>query len=191
MHPRVFKFYGKAVSNNGPVSVTAKFNGVEIYSGTVPTVSSVPMGLIHQSAEVLVVYTGTTEILGEIPFELSVSNGTVFFGLVKANYSGIEFDVDYTDPETPVVVVDIAPENFWDDVNRNSSESDGKTNVTINGVDRTVRSLGQGTPGDWWYSIPSGGTLTCNIVVDPEIIVTDAPGVEEAIDRLASDIEPE
>jgi len=191
MHPRVFKFYGKAISHDGPVSVTATFNGIEIHSGPVSTASSVPLGSIHQSGDVLFEYTGTTELSGEIPFELSVSNGVVYFGLVKANYSGIEFDVDYADPENPVVVVDIAPENFWDEINQNTIESDGKLNVVINGIDCTSRSFDPPYNGDWWYTVPLNGTLTCNIVVDPKIIVTEAPGVEAAIAHLAKDFEPE
>jgi hypothetical protein len=187
MHPRIFKFYGKAISSDEPVSVTAMFNGVQIHSGPVPTATSMPVGSVHLHKELLFEYQGTVELSGKIPLEISAINGTVLFGLVEANYSGVEFDVDYTDPENPVVVVDIPPENFWEDVNQNSPDTDGKTNVVVNGIDLTAHSF----DGDWWYPIPPGGTLTCDIFVDPNRIVTSPPGIEEAIDRLANDAEPE
>jgi hypothetical protein len=172
MYPRIFKFYGKAFSHTGTVNVTATFNGTQVHSGPVVTVDSFPPGQNTGELDVLFEYTGTTDLSGNIPLELLVTNGTLFFGTVDANYSGMELSIDRTNPSAPVVTVITAPENFWGDVNRNSIETDGKINVKINGVDQDREVINPDDIGDWNYCIPSNGTLTCDIFVDPTVTAT-------------------
>jgi hypothetical protein len=159
MTDRTFKFYGKAFSHTGAVNVTATFNGTQIHSGPIVTVSSVPPVRTTENLDLLFEYIGTTDFSGNIPLELSVTNGVLFFGTVEANYSG-------NDEDTP-------PENYWDDVNQNSIETDGKNNVKINGVDQFRVVVNPDETGDWYYCIPENGTLTCDIFVDPTIIVVE------------------
>jgi hypothetical protein len=159
MTARTFRFYGKAFSKTGTVNVTATFNEIQIHSGPIVTVDSSPPGRIIEELDLLFEYTGITDLLGNIPLELSVTNGTLFFGTVEANYSG-------NDEDTP-------PENYWGDVNSNSIETDGKNNVKINGVDQSRVVVNPDETGDWYYSIPENGTLTCDIFVDPDIVVTE------------------
>jgi len=182
---RIFKFYGKAYSESNTVSVTASLDGVEMYSGLVPTTASSAPVRVTDIGEVLFNYTGTTDLTGDLPFELSTTNGTVFFGFIEANYSGSDSKLDQTDPDNPVAIVIVAPEDFWADVNSNSIETDGKTNVAINGVRKYRNVINPDEIGDWWYEIPESGTLTCNIFIDPEIVVTESPTVDQLLGRAS------
>ena len=173
---RTFKFYAQAFSTSGPVSVVAKFNGQQVYSGPIPTINAPVTQQPGDQSIVAFEYTGPIDIQGQVPFELTATGGTVCFGRVEANYSGFDITVDRTDPDNPIRTVAIAPEDFWHDVNVNSVETDGKTNVQIDGVEqiRQVIDPDQAV-GDWWYTISQNETFTCDIFVDPDRIVTVIP----------------
>jgi hypothetical protein len=187
---RTFKFYGKAFSNTDPVSVVATFNGQQIYAGTVSTTTGISAApefieicdtLLFES----ILDIGTT---GQVPLTLTVSGGTLFFGHVDSNYSGVGFVVNKTDPDNHVIVVNTAPENFWtQDI---FSNSDSKSNVFINNVEweRNIADFPEAT-GEWIYQIPDLGTFTCDIFVDPALIVTRAPTIEELASRQTSNPE--
>jgi hypothetical protein len=182
---RTFKFYTQAFSESTTVSVVAKFNGHQIYSGTVPTVNDVAPDTPTKFDILAFEYTGPIDIQGHIPFELTAVGGTVFFGTIKANYSGVSTGVNKTDPDNHTIVVNIAPENFWQDVNRNTIETDGKTNVQIDGVEQIRQVIDPVQIGDWWYKIFDTQTLTCDVFVDPDLIVTSVPTIEELQARKA------
>jgi hypothetical protein len=176
---RTFKFYAQAFSNTGPVSVVAKFNGQQIYSGPIPTTNTpVPQQPGDQNI-IAFEYTGPTDIQGQIPFELTATGGIVCFGRIEANYSGFDINIDDTDPDNSIMTVAIAPEDYWGDVNYNSVETDGKINVRIDGVEQIRQVIDPEQTGDWWYRISDSQTLTCDIFVDPDLIVTRAPTIEE------------
>jgi hypothetical protein len=120
-------------------------------------------------------YIGSTELSGNIPLTLSVTEGTLFFGTIHANYSGYEVDVDRTNPAEPIVTVVTTPENFWGDINQKSLGYDGKINVKINGVEQFQTPSGPEEIGNWYYSIQPGELFTCDIFVDPDMIVTEIP----------------
>jgi hypothetical protein len=174
MATRIFKFYGQAFSPTGDAAINVTFNGVNIHSGSVPTInSSSPQQATDTTRELfqtvkLFEYTGSTDLVGNIPFELHVTSGTVFFGTIEANYSGYEID-DVTETVTT------PPENYWFDVNNNSAETDGKSNVTINGVPQVRDPVDPTEIGDWWYQIFENDTFACNIFIDPEMIVLEIP----------------
>ena len=157
---RTFKFYAQAFSKSGPVSVVAKFNEQQVYSGTIPTVNDFAPSAPTELDTVAFEYTGPIDIQGQIPFELTVSGGTVFFGFIEANYSGVNFKVDKTNPDNHAIVVNAAPENVWKVVNRNTIESDGKINVMIDGVEQIRQIIDPEQIGDWWYQIPDTQTFT-------------------------------
>jgi len=186
---RTFKFYGKAFSNTDPVSVVATFNGQQIHAGTVSTTTGIlaAPAFIEISDTLLFESTVDIETTGQVPLTLNVSGGTLFFGHVDANYSGVDFVVDETDPDNHAIVVNTAPENFWGQVSRISSESDGKSDVFINNVrlERNTVDYPEAT-GGWIYQIPDLGTFACDIFVDPDIIVTRAPTIEGLAARQTS-----
>lgn len=176
---RTFKFYTKAFSQSGTVTVTAKFNGEQVYSGPVSAVDS-PLPTSHiDSDDVTFEYTGPIDMVGQIPFELTVQGGTVFFGKITTNYSGIVVYIDRTDTENHTVVVTTPPENSWSSPSRITADSDGKTNVMIDGVVQLRNLLDPTQLGDWWYMIPNNSKLTCDIFVDPARIVSTTPTIQE------------
>jgi hypothetical protein len=189
MIDRTFKFYTQAFSELGTVSVVAKFNGQQVYSGIIPTVNDFAPFAPTEFDILAFEWTGPIDIQGQVPFELTVTGGTVFFGRVEANYSGVDFTVNKTDPNNRVIIINIAPENFWQDVNRNTIETDGKTNVQIDGVEQFRELLDPLQLGDWWYKIFDTQTLTCDIFVDPDLIITRAPTIEELAANPASNPE--
>ena len=178
---RTFRFYTQAFSESGSVSVVAKFNGQQIYSGTVPTVNGVAPIMPTDTNTVGFEYTGPIDIAGQMPFELTVNNGTLFFGAVEANFSGVDAEIDTTDPDNLALIVNVAPEDVWDDVNDNSIETEGKTNVFIDGVQQVRQVLDTNQTGDWWYCILDAQTLTCDIFVDPDKITLRSPAIEELL----------
>jgi hypothetical protein len=171
---RIFKFYGQAFAATA-AAITVKFNGVEIFSGPVITNNSPAPDSPTDITGVLFEYVGTTDLVGNIPFELHVINGTVFFGAVEANYSGAQVEVDQTDPDNPIQTVTVLPENFYIDVNKNSAETDGKINVSIDGIDQVRNLINPEQTGDWWYQILENQNFTCDIFVDPDIVITSIP----------------
>jgi hypothetical protein len=177
---RTFRFYGQAFSVSGSVSVVAKFNGQQIYSGPVPTIDRPEPQQPGNQDIVMFEYTGPIDIHGLVPFELKVTGGIVCFGWIDANYSGVKFNLNRTDPDNHILVINIAPEDFWSDVNENNIETDGKINVEINGIAQSRQLLDSTQLGDWWYQILDSQTFTCDIVVDPDLIISRVPTLEEA-----------
>ena len=172
---RTFKFYAQAFSETDPVSVVAKFNGQQVHSGPIPTINTLESQQPGDQSIVAFEYTGPIDIQGQVPFELTATGGTVYFGRIEANYSGVDITVDETDPDNPIMTVVIAPEDYWDDINYNSVETDGKTNVQIDGVEQIRQVIDPEQTGDWWYTISQNETFTCDIFVDPDKIVTGIP----------------
>jgi len=188
---QTFRFYGIAYSGSGSAVVTAEFNGVQIHSGPVITQHSLPDS--SQQSYLLFEYTCPIDVAGQIPFSLSVTSGWVWFGHVHANYRGGQFELDESIPDSPVVKVIVAPEDYYGPVMHSGIESDGKINVTINGVNQ-FRDLEQypDRTGDWRYQILEYETFLCEITVEPELIRNVVPTVEQMIARrnqLAADSE--
>ncbi len=173
MATRIFKFYGRAYSDSDPVSVTATFNGEQVHSGPVPTFNQLPPNQksLDDPGLVMFEYTGSTDLSGNIPLTLLVTNGTLFFGTIHANYSGYEVE----DLSAEILTVITTPENFWGDINQKSLGYDGKINVKINGIDKSQTPSGPEEIGNWYYGIQENDLFTCDIFVDPDITVTEIP----------------
>jgi hypothetical protein len=169
MATRTIKFNGKAYSTTGDVSVTLNFNGSQVYSGTVTTVSGeTPTKPID--TDVLFTFETTTDVTGSIPLSISVTGGSLMFDSLFGNYSGKE--VDNTDPDNPIVVN--PPEEVWSDMNTNTVASDGKNNVAIDGIAQIRNPItDEEAGGEWFYIIPDGSTLTCDYVIDADAIVLE------------------
>lgn len=175
MPARTFKFYGKAYSTTGNVSVVANFNGHQIHSGEVTTVNQVPPGRNTEPLDYMFEYVGDTDLSGNIPFTLAVSNGTVFFGDPIANYSGFEATINFDTTPPTWASIETEPADYWSDVNMNTVETDGKYNVTVNGVAQSRVLQSDTEVGDWQYTVPNGATLACDIFVDPNVTVPAIP----------------
>jgi hypothetical protein len=171
---RTFKFSGIAIALTGNVHVTATFNGEQVHSGPVPTH---PFGYeVNNDLEDLFEYTHSIDLVGQVPLILTVTGGTLFFGSVDANYSGVEIETDNSNPEAPVYTVVTPPEEYWGQVFWPTPESDGKTNVHMDGnkMHRDLEMFPEAT-GSWTYQIPNGSTFTCDIFIDPQRVFTFPP----------------
>jgi hypothetical protein len=175
MPARTFKFLGKAYSTTGNVSVTATFNGAQVYSGEVPTLAQVPPGRNLETLDEFFQWVGDTDLSGNIPFTLSVSNGTVFFGEPFANYSGFEATINFDTTPPTWASIETEPVDYWADVNMNTVETDGKYNVTVNGVAQSRVLQSDTEIGDWQYTVPNGATLACDIFIDPNVTQAAIP----------------
>lgn len=179
MATRTFKFLGKAYAPAGQVNLAVKFNGAEVYNGAVTTAAGSAPGRNTTDLDVLFSWDGSTDTTGQIPVEITVSGGTLFFGAIWGNYSGCEKTIvgtDPNDPSVPVFNVTVQPSVYFGDLNKNNAASDGKTNVKIDGVavnDRNETTVAEMGLGDWQYAISSGSVFTCDYFVDPSITLFD------------------
>ena len=87
MANRNFKFFIQSLSDT-PAEITVKFNSVEIFAGTMSTITTDLTGSVNWQIDAACEYIGTTDLVGYVPFELTVINGAVSFGRIEANYYG-------------------------------------------------------------------------------------------------------
>jgi hypothetical protein len=166
---RTYRFLGTAMSTADPVSVRFSFNEVELFNGTVPTtiVNELPL-TIDDPLPTLFEFSASTDIFGTLPIEIAVDNGCVFFGQFTANYVRRTII-----SENPLVLGDGWDVDF-DRINKQTVESDGLTNVTLNGSPWLSRNLTEWPDrlGPWTYRIPPYCVLTGDIDVDFSMIIT-------------------
>lgn len=186
MATRTCKLIGKAYADSGDVSLVINFNGTEVFNGTVPTTNASVPRPPNESAEVDgCTWNVDTSLSGNIPMSIAVSGGDFVFADVLGNYTGFTLQIDPV-TDTPVIVdgqyvADVAPDAYYSNLNINTAESDGKTNLSWTGIsdgddaqNRTVETEGE-TYGDWHYIIPDGATLSCDFYIDPGKLVLTLP----------------
>jgi len=91
MSTRTIRFYGQGYSTLGsdqPATVMAKLNGVIIYEGAIPSVSSTEVINLTMANITNVMFTTTIDssFTGEQLFSITPTNGWVVTGDVKVNY---------------------------------------------------------------------------------------------------------
>jgi hypothetical protein len=188
MVQRIVKMMGSAYSTGGDVQVRATFNGNEIVNGPVTTtvVDVIPSAgeLFSPASNELVLFEITTDTTGQMPVNISVTGGTLFFKHFWMNYSGFarqkqatdpNVPIDPNDPSTYVVIATVYPDSYYGDPNTNTQASDGISNLTKNGEPWTWRVNVGNRTGDWTYPIASGETVTFDFFVDPADVVLVVP----------------
>lgn len=173
MVTRTVQCVGSAYSTDGDVNVQMIYNGVEVYNGAVETnvVDVLPVNQPDTSDNwqtVLFEFTTDTDITGEIPMSITVTNGKIFFGHLWMNYSGPKLAYNDT---TETWDIAIPTQNYYTDPNTNTVESDGITNTTLNGSPWNWRVNVVGQIGDWAYPVADGETFTFDFFVDPAKVV--------------------
>ena len=162
MADRTIKIYGKVWGNSAdPATVSIKWNGQQVYNGTVPTSDDVPNASITFSDMiVMATWTIDTSVTGSQPLEISVQNGSLVFHTLHGNYMSNRLNEDGS--VLPPV------DNYNDLSGPSTVESDGHNNVKINGV-LQVRNPDSESEifGKWNWLVPNAGTLTCDVVVIP------------------------
>ena len=179
MATRTIKLMGKVYSTSGDVSLVVNFYNAEVFSGTVTTVngeynaSDTPVELAS--------WTVDTSVTGNVPLRIAVSGGDFAFTNLLGNYSG--YVLQETTPGTPDIVdgayvVVTAPVDYFNDMNQNTVDSDGKTNITFSEVDgdpQTRTPLNEEEYGDWTYRINDGVTFSCDFALDADAVITAVP----------------
>lgn len=175
MPVRQFRIYGQGYGSAGPVTVSLKYNGQIAFSGTTPALDQpVPLESVDLP-EVLCTWSSDTDITGEIPVEITATNGSVIVGLTEANYSGVAVRIDNQDAVQ--WIIDRAPQDYWADVNQNDATTDGKSEVLLNGqpYGDGVNLRAPSKIGDRSFIAYEDTTLSFTLFVDPARVVVETP----------------
>lgn len=210
MTNRTVKIYGYGFGST-PASIEVTLDGNVVYNGTITTTSDPVPTLPDMQLDTETVSICEFELpvtfAGTIPMVCEVTNGTVIFAQIMANYCPIPNPV-YTaqeiqtlkDPNTTtaecisiitahasppltaeeITTLETTPRNTWGEVLashnarlylNNSTNfalingaDDPRTNIAIDGVTQTPDYVQY--PGQWWYRVNNGSTLTYDMVVD-------------------------
>lgn len=152
-----------------PASVTATFNGSQVFSGSVSTINqpvpSMPIDpSLVNSGTVLFTFEIPMNLSGNVPMTVNVDGSMVFFAQIYANYanvanisagnlngfvsSGANSFVNIYNPYP-------APVNF-----------ECRSNVTLNGQSMVITPEERGTlDGPWWWQVTPGSALTCDVEI--------------------------
>lgn len=159
---RTFQFYGIGYGNT-PVTVTARVNSTEIFSGEIPTIDQpidpvpYPTPAIANTTVLFSLADSAllnTDFAGSLPMTVVVTGGEgALFGEIKSNYyvGNVEAGAGTVD-------------NFGQCYNGTPTNSEGtpdpRSSVAINGAQQ-VPPL-EPSAGCWIWLIPAGSTMTYN-----------------------------
>ena len=169
---------GSAYSTGTTVTCQVEYNNTVVYSGTLPANTQDPLPVNQPNPDPtweqeLFSFVTDTDITGEIPMKISVTDGIVFFAHLWMNYCGnVIVEQDPSDPNKKIRTP-IAPVDFWADPNINTEASDGVSNCVKNGEPWDWRVNVGDRLGDWAYPVSESETFTFDFYVDPTLIVTD------------------
>jgi hypothetical protein len=161
---RTFQFYGIGYGNT-PVTVTARVNSTEIFSGEIATIDQPINPVPYPTPEIAnttVLFSLAdsallnTDFAGSLPMTVVVSGGEgALFGAIDSNY--YQGNVQ-TNPNAGTVG------NFTISYNGTPTNSestiDSRSSVAIDGIQQ-VPPLEKST-GCWIWLIPTGSTMTYN-----------------------------
>jgi hypothetical protein len=186
MSTRNVKINGIAYSNSGDVSITVDYNGTRVFDGTVPTniVDIVPdiTKPPKFTGQTLGMFTTDIGLHGSVPVVVTVHNGILFFNQFWMNYSHALKRFNQVDPDIPIdfndsstytwtTITTAEAESHYGDPNKNTIESDGLTNVILDGKEWNWRTnVSDQNIGNWSYPILSNSVLEFDFWVDPPTI---------------------
>ena len=170
MADRTIRIYGKAWGDpSNPATISVNWNGQTVYNGVVDTADGSPDSRVpFASMTMLYTWTISTDVVGQVPFSITVTNGSLAFNCFHGNYMGNVYN-----SEIPPVIVTPSIDNFQSLSGPSTPESDGKNNVEIAGISYVRNPTDeQESSGSWTWLINPGETLTCDAVV---IAAKDVP----------------
>jgi hypothetical protein len=163
MADRTIRIYGKVWGDpSNPATISVNWNGQIVYNGAVDTAAGSPDSMITwDSMTMLSSWTISTDVVGQVPFSIAVTNGSLVLNCFHGNYAGNVYN-----SEIPPVLVIPSIDNFQSLSGAATTESDGKNNVQIDGIPAVRNPTdAQEATGAWNYLISPGATLTCDAVV--------------------------
>jgi hypothetical protein len=149
MANKTLQFLGNGYGPTGTdAEVTVTFNGNNIYTGSVPTIYSAGEPLkAPDEMQVLFTVEVPEDTIGTFPMTVQVTAGDqVDLTQILSNRNNEAGNID-----------------IFGYMNTGSG-SRTRTDVVIDGVPQSIPAE-YSSWGEWTWSIPSGGTLNCNIYV--------------------------
>jgi hypothetical protein len=155
MTTRTVKIFGLAYGAT-PAEIAVTLDGVSVYTGTVPTTDTLPPALpnleISNTTVEFCNFEIPMEFEGTKPMICSVTNGTVVFAQIKANYGVVANTAPAYGVGADVFIPTAGPTNT-------------RLNVVIDGVAATITNSEE-LPGIVWLTIPAGSTLAYDLNIN-------------------------
>jgi hypothetical protein len=153
MANRTVRFRGFAVGTT-PTTVTATYNGSQIFSGEIPTLTT-PVPPADPSDVDTVPTMFTMELpmdaSGNVPMTIISQGNPVTVCQIDANYCNIANVVGNT-----VTFISSGPDGYFNIFLSAADTNDCRANVTIGEVPQTISSEVRGNLlGTWWWSASS------------------------------------
>ena len=162
--PRTFQFYGVAYGNS-PVTITAKINSTEVFSGPVTTVDQpFPPDTYPAANAQGVLFTIdnsaalNTDFAGSLPMTLDITGGDgVIVQNIWCNYyaGNVQINPGAGTADNFAVSYGGTPAN-------SDGTQDSRSSVVINGVAQTPPTRNSGEEGNWPWEVSSGQTIGYN-----------------------------
>jgi hypothetical protein len=156
---RTFKFYGLGYGTE-PVTISAVINGVEVYSGPIPTVDLPLPPAVDTQQQVLFTIVSAelnTAFEGSLPMSVVVTSGTAaLLGEILSNYN--------SGTDAASGTIDSFAQCYTGTPTNSENTVDPRSSVYIDGVQQ-VPPLDKSL-GCWTWTVPTGSTLVCDLNVE-------------------------
>jgi hypothetical protein len=176
MATRTLKLMGKAYSEeSNSVNLVVHFNGNEVFNGSMPATLVDDIDLetevTHENVVEVCSFSGpdASAESQSYPFSIAVTGGDFVFQNFVGNYTG--FEATWNEDGTLNTVV-TAPADYFGELNHNTAESDGTTNIVFaSGKAPDIYDPSQNT-GNWCRLIEDTDTMSADFNIS---ILIDQP----------------
>lgn len=165
MANRTVQFRGFGLGTS-PTTVTATYNGSQIFSGEIPTLATpVPPGDPSDLGTVPTMFTMELPMnaSGNVPMTIISQGNPITVCQIWANYCNIANVVGNT-----ITYTSSGPDGYQNILNLFSQNSvnDARANVSIGGVPQTISSEQRGNLfGTWWWSASSNVEIAYDLLI--------------------------
>jgi hypothetical protein len=163
MTNRTFVTNGAGLGDN-PVSIVVTFDGNQIFSGTVPTLSEESSSFNDWKNQLFSWELPISECEWEKPMSIAVSGGDLILNKIQCNFLPRLVRIDTTEQNQQRVNDSQTQFGFLyieTDKEKNITYTDPKIDVKIDGVSRVKTALDgeEILPGEWWWRVYEGSTI--------------------------------
>jgi hypothetical protein len=140
-----------------PASIVATWNGIQVFSGTVPTQDSPLPTKSSAPGQVLFTFEIPMDAAGNISMTTDVTGNPVVFTEIMANYANLGSDTTSYTSSGPTRFVPIEGKLDVLDV---------RSQVTISGISLPIPNPKPDTAaGDWWWLVATDSSMSCQVAV--------------------------